>query len=81
MPRRLLLAAELITDVAHTSDDRKRQKLLAIATELRATAVEFGDRAGIDLRYGAYMESLRPVIRRLAAAFDPEVDTPSDMAR
>ncbi len=80
MPRRLLLAAELITDVADTSEDPQRQQLLAIATQLRATAVEFGDRAGIDLRYGAYMDSLRPVIRRLAAALDPEVDAPTDMA-
>jgi len=80
MPRRLLLAAEIVSDVAGSSDDPEFRRLLTVADDLRESARELGDRAGIDIRLCARMESLQPVIRRLAAAFDPEVDIPLDQA-
>ncbi len=78
MPRRLLLAAEIISDVAESSNDPEFRRLLTLADGLREIAGELGDRAGIDIKLCSRMESLQPVIRRLAAAFDPEVDIPLD---
>jgi len=48
MPRRLLLAAEIVSDVAGSSDDPEFRRLLTVADDLRESARELGDRAGID---------------------------------
>jgi hypothetical protein len=78
MPRRLLLAAEIIADVVQTSSEQERTRLLAAAENLRSLADEIGERSGLEMNYSPQMERLRPAIRRLAAAFDPEIESGAD---
>lgn len=74
MPRRLLLAAEIVLDVAGALPGVDRSGLEAMAEELRAGARRLAEAQGVPLDDPPGMERLRPSIRRIAAALDPEVD-------
>ena len=74
MPRRLLLAAEIVLDVAATLGSIERADLEAVAAELHARARDLADGQGVDLDHSPEMERLRPSIRRLAAALAPEAE-------
>lgn len=74
MPRRLLLAADIVLDVASTIGGVERQELEMMAAALQDRARLVAAREGLELDHSPEMDRLRPSIRRLAAALDPEAD-------
>lgn len=74
MPRRLLLAADIVLDVASTIGGMERREIELIAEALQDRARLLAARDGLELDHSPEMERLRPSIRRLAAALDPETD-------
>lgn len=73
MPRRLLLAAEILRDVARTVDAADRPLLEAAADELVDKAAAL---CAAESRYAfpaPEMATIPASIRRLAAAFEAEV--------
>lgn len=81
MPRRLVLAAEIVMDVAESLPEPDRSRLVAAASDLQSWAGELARRQGLALDFCPQMDRLRPSIRRLAAALDPECRFPSGAPR
>lgn len=74
MPRRLMLAAEIVRDVAHHVPEADRSMLESVASVLTVQAAGLAADLGIALELSPAMEAIEPSIRRLAAALDPELD-------
>lgn len=72
MPRRLLLAADIVADVAGTLRAEDRAILRAVVAELREKARSLAASRGMALELSPEMDRLTPTIRRLAASLDPE---------
>ena len=72
MPRRLLVAAEIIRDAAATQSAAERSELEALAVELDRHAAAIAGSRGIELQGLTQLETLLGAIRRIAAAVDPE---------
>lgn len=72
MPTRLLLAADILRDVARTVNAADRPLLEAAADELADRAAALCAAEDMPLDIDAEVAAMRPSIRRLAAAFDPE---------
>lgn len=78
MSRRLLLAAEIIEDVADTLGRADRDALDCVAAALRSRAADLAVGRGVGLELSPAMARLSPTIRRLAAALDPESEPRHD---
>lgn len=77
MPRRLLLAADIVRDVAHSCDDpRDVDRLNAAAEQLDTLAKEVAQRNGIALELNGEFTDFGASIRRLAASMAPEAREP-----
>jgi hypothetical protein len=81
MPRRLLLAADIVSDVAGALGRTERAVLETAAAELRAKAREVSLDHGLALDFSPEMDRLRPSIRRLASALAPEFEHLPDLPR
>lgn len=65
MPRRLLLAADILLDVARTVNEADRPLLESAAAELAARAEELCAAKGVPLKLSPAMAALLPSIRGL----------------
>lgn len=74
MPRRLLLAAEIVLDVARSLPAEQRSVLKSAAEDLKVAAATVSAETAIPLDLSPAMSTLPPSIRRLAAALVPEID-------
>lgn len=81
MPRRLLLAADIVSDVAGVLGRTERAMLETAAADLRARAREVSLDHGLALDFSPEMDRLRPSIRRLASALAPEFEPLPDLPR
>lgn len=70
MPRRLLLAADILLDVARTVNEADRPLLESAAAELAARAEELCAAEGVPLKLSPTMSALLPSIRGLAPSAD-----------
>ncbi len=68
MPRRLLVAAEIVRDAAAAQSASERSELEALAAEIAGSR-------GIELQGLTQFDTLLGAIRRIAAAVDPESTT------
>ena len=77
MPRRLLLAADIVRDVAHScADGVDTEALRAAADNLDALSKDVAQHTGVSLELNGEFAMLCASIRRLAAGLDPEVREP-----
>ena len=72
MPRRLLVAAEIVRDVAASQNAPDRPALEHLATVLEKHASEIASRRQIDLEGFPQLNTLLTSIRQIASAVDPE---------
>lgn len=77
MPRRLLLAAEIVRDVAaNGSVDLDRDALIALADSLERESGRLLALNNLNPNIDAEMQRILPTIRHLAAVFCPEAVSP-----
>lgn len=77
MPRRLLLAAEIVRDVAaNDAVTLDRAELIRIAETLEAESGRLLSINNLDPKVDAEMQRILPTIRHLAAVFCPEAASP-----
>jgi len=78
MPRRLLVAAEIVRDVAASQNASDRPELEHLASVLEKHALEIAGRRQIDLEGFPQLNTLLTSIRQIASAVDPE--SPEELA-
>ena len=74
MPGRLLLAAEIVLDVARSLPPDQRAVLESAAEDLKAAAASISAGTATPLDLSTALETLHPSVRRLASALVPEID-------
>jgi len=81
MPRRLMVAAAILRQVANEPGTARARMLKDLADQIEQDTLARLDEKGIDGRLSEEMNKLLPALTRLLDAFDPETKMPEDQNR